>query len=82
MKQLSTIAIFILLVAQTALGADKRSRTIDFDEALVEGVNRRPLDSLSHIADDAAMKNKHLYRERKGFKNEIQEALREMRSVQ
>jgi hypothetical protein len=61
----------------------KRSKVIDFEDELVEGMNKRPLDSLSQIGDAARRKKKpHLYRKRIGFRAETLETLRESRYVQ
>lgn len=57
-----------------------RSKVIDFDGDLVEGINRQPLDSLSQISRKNKRKNApHLYLKRSGFRTEIQTTLREMR---
>jgi hypothetical protein len=60
-----------------------RQKVIDFEGDLVEGVNKRPLDSLSEISEAQKRKRKiHLYRKRKGFRTEIRETVREMRYLQ
>lgn len=54
-----------------------RSRVIDFEDEVVEGMNRRPLDSLSQISEQERRRRKlHLYRKRAGFKSETSETLR------
>ncbi len=63
--------------------ASTRQKVIDFEGDLVEGVNKRPLDSLSEISDTQKRKNNiHLYRKRKGFRTENKETLREMRYLE
>lgn len=63
--------------------ARKSQRVIDFDDEVVEGVNKRPLDSLSQVSErDARRRKSHLYRKRAGFKTEMAETLRELRYVQ
>lgn len=58
----------------------KRKKVIDFEGELVEGVNRKSLDSLSQISESKRKKSKpHLYKKRKSFRNEISENLKEMR---
>lgn len=60
-----------------------RQKVIDFDGDVVEGVNKRPLDSLSHITDeDKKMRRAHLYKKRGGFRSENIETLRLMRFQQ
>lgn len=59
---------------------DKRFKVIDFEDEVVEGMNRRPLDSLSQISDrDRDLKREHLYRKRVGFRNETAETLSTLR---
>jgi hypothetical protein len=67
--------------ADSALPAKpKREKVIDFEDELVEGMNKRPLDSLSQIGEAARRKKKpHLYRKRAGFRAETQQTLREAR---
>ncbi len=58
----------------------KRQKVIDFEGELVEGVNRKSLDSLSQISESKKRFLKsHLYRKRQSFRSEITETLREMR---
>jgi hypothetical protein len=73
--------ITALWVLHPALGdTQKRQKVIDFEDEVVEGVNKRPLDSLNEIADRNRLKKKpHLYRKRGGFKSETAENLRMMR---
>lgn len=60
--------------------SEKSQKVIDFDDDVVEGVNRKPLDSLNQISEADKRKTKsHLYRKRASFKNEVQETLKMMR---
>jgi hypothetical protein len=71
-----------LWVLHPAFGdaAQKRQKVIDFEDEVVEGVNKRPLDSLNEISERNRLKKKpHLYRKRGGFKSETAENLRMMR---
>ena len=53
---------------------------IDFDDEVVEGLNKRPLDSLSQISENGKKRKKsHLYRKRASFKTEVEETLGDMR---
>ncbi len=57
--------------------ASERRKVIDFDDELVEGMNKRPLDSVSQLGDASRKKNKpHLYRKRMSFKNDVNETLK------
>jgi Ni/Co efflux regulator RcnB len=61
----------------------QRQKVIDFEEDLVEGLNKRPLDSLSSLSDRGRKRRKqHLYRKRVGFRTETQDTLRELRYAQ
>jgi hypothetical protein len=58
----------------------RRQKVIDFEGELVEGVNRKSLDSLSQISESKKRISKtHLYRKRQSFRSEMNETLREMR---
>jgi hypothetical protein len=91
MKPLSIRKLILTLIAAPALlltvisaqGGDKRSKVIDFEDEVVEGVNKRPLDSLSQISEkDKKRRKPHLYRKRAGFRAETREVVRELRYVQ
>jgi hypothetical protein len=77
-----TLKILVLICALTASNAfaNSRGKVIDFEDELVEGVNKRPLDSVSQISErDKNGRRTHLYRKRQSFKNETHETLTEMR---
>jgi len=62
--------------------AGSRGRVIDFEDEVVEGMNKRPLDSLSQVSErDRRKRQNHLYRKRAGFKTETRETLRTLRYV-
>ena len=44
-----------------------RSREIHFEDDLVEGVNKKPLDSFNQISEIDQNQRLHLYRKRFGF---------------
>jgi hypothetical protein len=78
------IFIFCLTVAigssKQASAEKSRQKVIDFDGDVVEGVNKRPLDSLTQVSEKEKRRRRvHLYHKRRGFRTEIQETLREMR---
>ncbi|HLE01440.1 MAG TPA: hypothetical protein VJB59_14350 [Bdellovibrionota bacterium] len=61
-------------------GEPKRQKVIDFEDEVVEGMNKRPLDSLSHLSEAEKRRRKHhLYRKRGGFRSETAETLRLLR---
>ncbi len=64
-------------------GQSKRQKVIDFDDETIEGLNKRPLDSLSQISDAEKRRRKpHLYRKRTGFRGETSETLKVLRYTQ
>lgn len=68
--------LFALVNAQNSAASSARSRAIDFEDELVEGMNKRPLDSVSQLAGkDRRHKKPHLYRKRSGFRDENRETL-------
>ena len=90
MKRLSLKKIGVLLILAALLmaptagfGKEKRSKVIDFEDDVVEGMNKRPLDSLSQISErDKKRRKPHLYRKRVGFRYETIETLGELRYAQ
>jgi hypothetical protein len=85
MKFLTFLLILIatLSVPLAHAGEPKRSRVIDFEDEVVEGLNKRPLDSLSQISEkDKRRRRPHLYKKRVGFKTETSDTIRELRYVQ
>jgi len=69
-------------VAQASPDGGKRQKVIDFEDEVVEGLNRRPLDSLSQISEkDKKRRKAHLYRKRVSFRSESMETLRTLRYV-
>ncbi len=59
----------------------KRSKVIDFDGETVEGINKKSFDSANQVSEEDKRKRRpHLYRVRKGFKDENIQFVREMRS--
>jgi hypothetical protein len=92
MKSLMLVTFAVLLVALTsglpALAAPAHPREaararkrLNFDDGgVVEGLNRRPLDSFNQIAEaDGRGKRPHLYRKRVDFAPESRQTLHQMR---
>ena len=64
-------------VAQAQPRGGSRQKVIDFDDELVEGMNKKPLDSVSQLGDGKGRRKKpHLYRKRGSFRLESQDAFR------
>ncbi len=80
---LLVVAPAVLLIWGEGHAGERRSKVIDFEDEVVEGVNKRPLDSLSQISEkDKRRRKPHLYRKRAGFRAETREVVRELRYVQ
>ncbi len=85
MKNFRSPLILLALFAVFAVGsswAQKRTKTIDFEDQLVEGVNKQPLDSLSQISEDKNKNDIRLYRKRAGFRDLMTRSLEEVRDLQ
>lgn len=69
-----------LIWAEISHAGNSRQKVIDFEDDVVEGLNKRPLDSLSQISESERRKRKpHLYKKRVGFRTETQTLLRDLR---
>lgn len=54
-----------------------RKTSISFEDEVVEGMNKTPLDSIEHIGQ-LDSDGQHLYRKRKSFKDQTPTLVREM----
>ena len=80
---LGVTSLLLALCVFPAGAGPSRFKVIDFEDELIEGVNKQPLDSLSQISEANRRRKKlHLYRKRVGFKSENAETLRELRLTQ
>ncbi len=59
-----------------------RSSSLNFEDEVVEGMNRNPFDSLTHIGKNDDRNQKHLYRKKSNFRYEIKLNIREMGLLQ
>jgi hypothetical protein len=57
----------------------KRKTVINFDEEVVEGINRKPLDSVNQLSESEARRRLHLYRKRAGFSDLNDELAQDVR---
>jgi hypothetical protein len=80
MKTLILLFLGLSSFSASAAGPVPKKK-LNFDEAgVVEGLNKRPLDSFSQISDADRRRNRpHLYRKRASFEPENAETLRQMR---
>ena len=78
----------LLLVGALAASAwahaeNGKTKVIDFESSVVEGINRQPFDSLNQVSEAQKRRNRpHLYRKRGGFTPDNREALSEARFAQ
>jgi hypothetical protein len=83
------ILLFALAFSSAALASDepaygmKPSKKLEFEDGMVEGLNKRPLDSLNQLSEaDRNVKLPHLYKKRTGFADETAETLKQVRYSQ
>lgn len=76
------IVTILLMLASLPVFSGERSSKIDFEDVLVEGVNKQPLDSLSQLSDENGHKKYRLYRKRAGFKDLHEPLLIELGNLQ
>ena len=60
----------------------KRSKSINFEDEVVEGINRKPLDSFNQLSEQNGRGKNHLYHKRAGFQDRDETLLTEMRLAQ
>ncbi len=85
MKLLSLLFLLSIVLLSPATQADtatKRSKNINFEDELIEGINRKPLDSFNQISERNRKNKNHLYRKRSGFSDRDEALLSEMRLSQ
>ena len=76
----SMIFAILMILAVPALAQDtKRSKNINFEDELVEGINRKPLDAFNQISERNKKSKNHLYKKRSGFSDRDETLLTEMR---
>ena len=69
-------------VLNSASADSKRSTTINFEDDLIEGINRKPLDSVNQISERDRKNRNHLYKKRAGFQDQDQVLANELRLQQ
>lgn len=55
-----------------------RSTSIDFEDDIIEGMNKNPFDSLTRVGRQDGAGGGALYRRKRGFGREIKQTVREM----
>jgi hypothetical protein len=77
--------ICLALVAPAAVAGEpaqnppaaKRGKSLSFDDNVVEGMNKNPLDSLQNIGREDGKSHGRLYKKRTDFQNEIRQSVQE-----
>jgi hypothetical protein len=76
--------ILILFTSHFAVAQEptKRSKSINFEDEVVEGINRKPLDAFNQLTEQNGRGKNHLYHKRAGFSDRDETLLTEMRLAQ
>jgi len=56
---------------------ENRSKSLSFDDSLVEGMNRNPLDSIESVGKEDTARQPHLYNKRLNFKKELKDSVKD-----
>lgn len=76
------LALSLAMLCSPALG-NEPTKKIDFEDEVVEGLNKQPLDSFAQISEkNRRKKNMHLYNKKTKFTTENGELIRELRYIQ
>jgi hypothetical protein len=78
MKRFTLLLLCFLSVSSYALDG-KRSTSINFEDEMIEGINRKPLDSVNQISERNKKGKQHLYLKRAGFADRDQVLTKELR---
>ena len=79
---MKTIFILSALFLLTTANAEDRSKSLKFEDEVIEGINKQSMDSLTQLSEDDDRKRRgHLYEKRTNFKVENQETMRELTGV-
>jgi hypothetical protein len=62
---------------QPATPGKKRGKSLEFDDNVVEGMNKNPLDSLQNVGREDGKSHGRLYKKRTDFQNEIRQSVQE-----
>jgi len=57
---------------------NNRSKSLDFDNDVIEGMNKNPLDSLTRLGRKDDKQQGHLYRRKSNFRREMRQTVQEM----
>jgi hypothetical protein len=70
-------------LAEGGRGAPKPGKKLDFEDGVVEGLNKRPLDAFHQMSEaDKGSKMPHLYKKRGDFADKTAETVKQVRYAQ
>ncbi|MBS1957870.1 MAG: hypothetical protein JST80_00215 [Bdellovibrionales bacterium] len=69
----------MLITSEVQAQNSKRSTVLNFEDEMVEGINRKPLDSVNQISERNKKGKSHLYKKRAGFADRDQILMNELR---
>ncbi len=76
---MNKLFLFLFLIPTLSFAANTgRSKQIDFEDNVVEGMNKNPLDFLENVAKKDGKGNIPLYKKRTNFRNELRSNSHEM----
>ena len=81
---MNRLFILILFVSSISFAQEdtKRSKNINFEDEVIEGINRKPLDAFNQLSEQNGRGKNHLYHKRAGFADRDDSLLTEMRLAQ
>ncbi len=63
-------------------GATGRTNSISFEDEIIEGMNKNPFDSVTHMSKKDDRSQRRLYKRKENFRYEMKLTIREMGLVQ
>ncbi len=83
-RMLFTLTLIANLMMSSAFAQEpsKRSTSINFEDDVIEGINRKSLDSVSQISENNKNKKSHLYKKRATFIDRDQSLIQSMAGTQ
>jgi len=77
------VIVYISVHGFNAFAGESRSKDLQFEDDLVEGMNKKPYDSFNQLSEqEKNRKNNHLYDIQSKFTHETKETLSEVRMWQ
>jgi len=80
MNQIILTILFIFFTLEVHASENKRSKSINFEDELIEGINRKPLDSFNQISELNESNYRHLYKKRSSFADRNRALMKDMKT--